>query len=204
MNEEKKCLKHGALSENHISKENRRKGWTCKICKDQSRIKDWGDSLTLICSVCKKEKIKSEYTKDEQKSCSPRCRGCRCKYRKSFRSLNKEHVNEQNKEYKSKHSSKKKAKITSRKWFLSRHYGMSEIDYHNMSNKQNGTCAICLKPETVFDRRQGCTRNLSIDHCHLTGKIRGLLCTKCNKGLGCFNDNQDLLNVAISYLRNSN
>jgi hypothetical protein len=52
-------------------------------------------------------------------------------------------------------------------------------------------CQIC----GLKDRR-----SLNIDHCHTTGKVRGLLCDNCNKGLGLFKDNPDLLNNAVKYL----
>ena len=57
---------------------------------------------------------------------------------------------------------------------------------------QDGKCAICGKePE---DRR------LAMDHCHATGRIRGLLCMHCNVGLGMFKDKKELLEQAIAYL----
>lgn len=59
--------------------------------------------------------------------------------------------------------------------------------------KQNGLCKICSKPET-----QG--RKLDADHCHVTGKFRGLLCSTCNLGLGYFRDSIELLKKAVDYL----
>lgn len=64
-------------------------------------------------------------------------------------------------------------------------------EYHQIFNKQNGVCLICGKASNKL---------LAVDHDHLTGKIRGLLCSKCNIGLGCFNDDITLLQMAISYL----
>jgi Recombination endonuclease VII len=73
-------------------------------------------------------------------------------------------------------------------------------DYNTMLEKQNNACAICHMPETRLDARSGKVNNLSVDHCHATGKIRGLLCNKCNKGLGHFNDNLELFHSIIKYL----
>ena len=83
----------------------------------------------------------------------------------------------------------------SRKGALRRSYKMTEEDYENMSKKQDGLCAICSKPNTS-------KRNayLQIDHNHVTGMIRGLLCDKCNRGLGYFNDSSKMLDIASKYL----
>lgn len=70
-------------------------------------------------------------------------------------------------------------------------YGITLEQYNEMFKKQDGKCAICLKTE---DRR------LAVDHCHKTGKVRQLLCTNCNQGLGQFFDDKDLLQKALNYL----
>ena len=74
-------------------------------------------------------------------------------------------------------------------------YGITEEQYNEMLQKQNGVCRFCKKsPE---DNKQ----RLAVDHCHDTGKVRGLLCSTCNLGLGYFNDNIALLSEAILYLQ---
>jgi hypothetical protein len=74
---------------------------------------------------------------------------------------------------------------------LDRLYGMSLADYHALLARQGGACAICgERPQKV----------LSVDHCHSTGTIRGLLCRTCNTGLGCLKDDQVSLLVAFAYL----
>ena len=79
-----------------------------------------------------------------------------------------------------------------------RTYSVSLEWYKETLSKQNGVCAICEQPETTVIRgKQIC---LSVDHCHKTGKTRGLLCTKCNRGLGLFRDKISILNKATSYL----
>lgn len=69
-----------------------------------------------------------------------------------------------------------------RKHYLKRQYGLTEDDYEIMLHEQNDTCAICKKPETVI--HMGKVPNLSVDHCHATGAIRGLLCYRCNHLVG--------------------
>jgi len=76
---------------------------------------------------------------------------------------------------------------------LKKKFGISLDEYNQLYKKQNGLCAICGNPENG--------KKLSIDHCHKTDKIRGLLCQCCNWGLGSFKDNPKLLNKAIEYLQ---
>lgn len=81
---------------------------------------------------------------------------------------------------------------------LRKKYGVTLEWYRNTLAKQNNVCAICKHPETAVVR--GKVIAMPIDHDHKTGKARGLLCTKCNRGLGLFRDNKDILQVAIQYL----
>jgi len=82
---------------------------------------------------------------------------------------------------------------------LARHYGISLKEYNAMVESQDGKCAICGVDETLEIR--GKTVRLAVDHCHTTGKVRGLLCAKCNQGIGCLKDDVELLQSAIDYLR---
>ena len=72
-------------------------------------------------------------------------------------------------------------------------YGITIDDYNRMLEDQDHKCKICLAGE-----ERG---RLHVDHCHETGKIRGLLCHQCNNGLGCFHDSDSLLEHAIEYIR---
>ncbi len=83
---------------------------------------------------------------------------------------------------------------------LKRQYGISLDDFNKMSEEQQGKCAICRKKETALDPRTKQPRELAVDHCHNKGHIRGLLCSKCNIGLGAFKDSTELLQTAIDYL----
>lgn len=73
-------------------------------------------------------------------------------------------------------------------------YKITLSEYEDLSKNQSGLCAICKKI-CISGRR------LSVDHNHETSKVRGLLCMKCNRGLGLFNDNILLLESAINYLK---
>jgi hypothetical protein len=76
------------------------------------------------------------------------------------------------------------------KW-LKREYGMTLADYDAMMAGQGGVCAIC---------RMASKKTLNVDHCHITGEVRGLLCDACNKGCGHFRDRPELLRAAAAYL----
>jgi len=82
-----------------------------------------------------------------------------------------------------------------RKSKFKKQYGITIEQYDEMLAAQNGGCAICGEKTPG-----GRTKNFAVDHCHTTGKVRGLLCTKCNRGLGLFNDRTDLLKLATNYL----
>ena len=116
-----------------------------------------------------------------------------------------EHPKSTNKGYLCKVCASERAK----KWYLNNpekyffnqikaKYGISKEKYLNLIEIQNNKCAICFKEESSLNNwKQGEVRRLAIDHCHSTGKVRGLLCTRCNITLGAVEDNvQTLKNMA--------
>lgn len=74
-------------------------------------------------------------------------------------------------------------------------YGITRQSYETMVTAQAGVCAICHLPPPLGPE------SFAIDHNHDTGKVRGLLCPRCNSGLGFFGDNPDLLMWAAVYLK---
>lgn len=81
-----------------------------------------------------------------------------------------------------------------RRYYILRSYGIKESGYIKMLDDQNNCCAICY---SKFEN----SKFRHIDHDHNTGKIRGILCNKCNSGIGCFRDNINYLYNAINYIR---
>jgi hypothetical protein len=75
---------------------------------------------------------------------------------------------------------------------LKRKYGLTVDAFYSMIVEQKGRCLICN--EIMLGR------NLCVDHNHVTGKIRGLLCNHCNRMLGCAKDNSDILRRGAQYL----
>ena len=81
-----------------------------------------------------------------------------------------------------------KAKVAYRVVDFRKKFGMEISDYEMLLRKQKGVCAICGNAETALSNR-GTIRRLSVDHCHSTGIVRGLLCYRCNYVLGLCKDN---------------
>ena len=84
---------------------------------------------------------------------------------------------------------------------LQRKYGITIEDYERMLQEQKGVCKLCLKPEKreLKGFMEG-VPPLSVDHCHETGIVRGLLCYDCNHMLGLAHDDPEVLARAIEYL----
>jgi recombination endonuclease VII len=76
---------------------------------------------------------------------------------------------------------------------LARKFGLTAEAHAEMLASQNGSCAICLALDAPGQR-------LHVDHCHKTGRIRGLLCARCNLGIGRFEDDKTILESAVRYL----
>lgn len=138
-----------------------------------------------VCSSCKLEKAKKAFSKNKNKKDGLQawCKDCTNKYQKAWREEDPE-----------------KAYKAIRKWkrnnpgrALPVGLTLTLEEYNKILDEQQGVCAIC--------QREDPNQRLSIDHCHTTVQIRGLLCSKCNCGLGFFEDNIKVLERAISYLR---
>ena len=109
-----------------------------------------------------------------------RCLECGRQRLKRFRTTNLPHVRKQNQSYKR----------------FSRH-GITISMYDEMMNNQNGRCAICKN----VPKEDSLKRTFHIDHCHSSGRIRGLLCKDCNHMLGFARDNPNTLIQAAEYLK---
>lgn len=155
------------------------------------------------CSNCNLLKSEEEYNKSsftlDKLYCY--CRECDKKYKKEYR--NTEEGKKKKTEYSKKYYSKNKDRIKKkqkdnpnihRNTKLKKNFGIDLNQYNEMLNNQNKKCAICYIHESELIKK------LAVDHCHKTGKIRGLLCMKCNIILGQAKDNIKILNSAISYL----
>jgi hypothetical protein len=152
----------------------------CKNCKQGYKDKRYGKSYGAMrtCKTCGIKATNNEELKLFQKGSSykfgrqPHCKKCY---------LSRESM------IKSNNSLDKRC----------RKFGITVDDYNNLISIQNNSCAICNKHKDEFSGRGN---NFHIDHCHTSGKVRGLLCSNCNTGLGQFKDNIKSLENAIQYL----
>ena len=76
--------------------------------------------------------------------------------------------------------------------------GIEYEEYELLLRLHENKCAICKREETTQHR--GLTRALAVDHCHESGRIRGLLCNNCNRGLGLFDDSKERIASALEYM----
>ena len=85
---------------------------------------------------------------------------------------------------------------------LKRLYGITVEQYENMLAQQDGKCAICGSKDS-YSRTYKTTKvsKFAVDHCHASGKVRGLLCTRCNRALGLIGDNYEAALRMVEYLK---
>lgn len=134
-----------------------------------------------VCRVCEIRQDMSQfrYTNKNRTARRRVCNGCFGKQNKSWVQANRESVRANSFRYK-----------------LKTAYGLTEEQYDDMLALQDGRCLICRR-EFASDRRLV----PHVDHCHETGRVRGILCFTCNTGIGKFNDNIEWLEAAIAYLK---
>lgn len=123
-------------------------------------------------------------TKPEHKFCS------KCKVEKPFSEYQFRDAKQQIRRAECTACLKPASSIYARRGNLKK-FGLTETCYEAMLQEQGG-CAVCGGADT--------NKHLAVDHCHTTGKVRGLLCSKCNQGLGLFKDNPALLTKAAQYV----
>lgn len=109
--------------------------------------------------------------------------------RKQYLANNKEKIKSYNKE--------RWLKVKETKPHLKVIYNITLEEYNEMFIKQEQCCLGCKQHRSLLKR------DLCVDHCHTTGKVRGLLCDNCNKTLGLIKDNKDTLLNLINYLNNA-
>lgn len=105
------------------------------------------------------------------------CRSCERKRSREYHSNNRETI-----------------RARHRNQQLQRTYGISQEEYLNLLEAQEGVCDICLNTCPTG-------RNLAVDHHHKTGRVRGLLCIKCNQAIGMLHEDKEIILRALDYLK---
>ena len=162
---------------------------------------------TKKCTLCGDNKsleafYKDSKTKDKKTS---RCKMCKnldvAEYRARPSSLLRQ--SSYDKERRSRPGYYGRKAYLKRVWNIQHEYGSTEQEIRNMMDEQKGCCSICGCSLTVPEAVNGGKYwgNYSIDHCHETMKVRGLLCAMCNRGLGQLGDTLQGVTAAYYYMR---
>jgi hypothetical protein len=156
------------------------------------------------CTRCLEDKVLLEFSIDRANTTGYKshCRKCCTIDHREWREKNRQYYREykrrRNALYPQKHDPEYRRQHyinVGRGVNMLRQYGITEAEFDALLVSQGGGCAICGRLDSGLKNRR-----MSVDHCHKTGKIRGILCAHCNHGLGKFNDDPDLMTVAITYL----
>lgn len=185
-----KCGESKLLSEYFKASRSRDRLMTeCKVCANAYR-KEWGKKRSILpfpgikkkCSGCEIEKSLNEFYNDKKGLYGKgyKCSSCSDESGKKYTLMNVE-----------------KVRIARRRRLLKRNYNMSLETYNALFSSQGGQCAICRKPLVKNTKNNAPTH---VDHNHVTGEVRGILCTQCNSGLGHFKDKIEVMRLAIKYL----
>lgn len=140
------------------------------------------------CTKCQIEKPLSSFHKDVKGILGVRshCKECVKEYNRRYTQMYPERRAAQNKKFRAANPTYEQDRKRKHK------YGVTPTDFQMMLDSQSGGCAICKKPVD---------RSGHLDHCHRTGKVRGILCSNCNRGIGHMQECPTILMSAIEYIK---
>lgn len=162
-----------------------------------------------VCTKCEIAKPWADFTRDSRTANghASRCKQCAVEYRRAYKATpeGKRKAAESFRKWRVSPAGKKRHREGARSWLRTEAgkrfqkksnrkkklaaYGLTPADYDLLVNKQDGKCAICQQ-----------AKRLVVDHCHATGKIRGLLCHHCNTGIGLLGEQPERFDNAKRYL----
>lgn len=132
------------------------------------------------CTRCNEQKPSTEfYYRVDGKPRGNHCKRCVIAQTGAYQSANRERATE-----------------WQRRWKLIHTYSITADEFDTLLAKQGGRCAICR----THPRQDSRIKRLALDHDHETGQVRGLLCNRCNRGIGLLGDTAASIDVAIAYL----
>jgi hypothetical protein len=161
------------------------------------------------CTKCGEVKPLHEFQKKGDNRRRADCRACAAAYNRTWQRKNPEKLRKNRKKYYERHQERLRAEKA--EWqrahpeqaqdaHLRRTFGITLDQYRGLQEKQGGKCAVCDQEETAVDKRTGKVRRLHVDHSHQSGAVRGLLCTRCNLGLGFLQEDPKIIKSLLQYL----
>lgn len=149
-----------------------------------------------ICNKCHESKPLESFYKEKDTKDGYRCacKKCRDNARERHRDANRAKYNTWHVQYMKEHPLSKIQKDQQTSRVMKCRYGITLDEYNSLLEKQGGHCALCKKRK---NNKSG--RRLAIDHCHKSGRIRGILCDGCNVSIHIL-ENPELYEKAIAYL----
>lgn len=196
----KVCKIHGDLTQEQVYlkrslKTGKNKGTQCKLCVKEIKKQHWENNKEIIKPKANKQR------KEKYNSCP--------EFKIKLKEINKRYYEKKIKSdplffVKKREAHKRNNPDKKRVAVIVSKHKITQDQYFSLTKHHNGLCAICKNPQTQKSRSGNDIVSLSVDHCHKTGEIRGMLCQKCNTGLGMFRDNVDFLKKAIDYLLSIN
>ncbi len=155
--------------------------------EEQLVFGDFTNEVMRRCRVCGETKqLLTEFGLRTNGRRRTLCRACEKRRAQDYYRANREKMNLRTSAY-----MKGLPKHVLRKYRHKSRYGITETAYEVMLERQEGCCAICGKREV---------KRLVIDHCHTTGRVRGLLCDDCNLGISRFGEDPAIFQRALDYL----
>jgi hypothetical protein len=132
------------------------------------------------CNICNTDKSIDSFVKrsNRESGIQPYCKSCH-----------------------NRNSREKYSSTYMREYDLKSKYGIGHSEFLKILESQDNKCAICKRDSEIC--LSGRKKRLCVDHSHDTGKVRGILCDKCNRGIGLLNDDPNVLISAYNYLINS-
>ena len=151
-----------------------------------------------VCCTCKNEQDPSQFTRAEY-----RCKSCNRLRAKQYRERNPEQHRERVR--KSRNKSVKVTQFYYKKYSIRKYWPhltiqQAWLEYTRLVDEQKGLCKLCNKPETKLNHMTNQVQPLSIDHCHSTGRVRGLLCNRCNRYIAHTEENFQIIGKIPEYL----
>lgn len=170
---------------------------TCNVEKPLSEFyskKESKDKLSYDCKTCRLSEIKKyrekhpDRIKKSNKAAYLKNRKQRIAAQKEYSANNKESISAYRKRWREINADH------TRSYDLKKKYGLTVDDLERMIMSQGNKCDICAKQ---FSEKV----KMNIDHCHTTGKVRSLLCSRCNTAIGLVFENVEIMNSMINYIK---